>query len=141
VFGFWFILSFHALGMGLLVGASSVIGLRVLGVARSLPLPTLRRFYPIVWAGFWIQTISGVLLLIGYPTKSFMTPVFYAKIAFIAAAMVVMLKLKKGLPSTLGDTALMPQARMLASWALVLWFGAITAGRMIAYTAKYIVYP
>jgi hypothetical protein len=141
VFGFWFILTFHAFGMGLLVGASSVIGLRVLGVGPVLPLPTLKRFYPIVWAGFWIQVISGVLLLIAYPTKSFMTPVFYAKLAFIAAAMVVMVRLKKELPSTFSETAALPQVRLLASWALVLWFGAITAGRMIAYTAKYIVYP
>lgn len=141
MFGFWLIISFHALGMALLVGASTVIGLRVLGVATDLPLPTLKRLYPIIWAGFWIQIGSGALLLIGYPTKSLMTPVFYAKLAFFAAAMVVMVRLKKQLPSTLSETAPFPRLRPLARWGLVLWFGTITAGRLIAYTAKYIVYP
>ena len=41
-FAFWFILSFHAIGMGLLVGASLVIDLRILGVARELPLGPLQ---------------------------------------------------------------------------------------------------
>ena len=63
LFGFWFILSFHALGMALLVGASTVIALRILGVARDVPLSTLRRLYPLIWAGFWVQIVSGVLLI------------------------------------------------------------------------------
>lgn len=115
--------------MALLVGASAVIALRILGVARDLPLETLRRFYPAVWAGFWLQVVSGVLLLIGYPTKSLTTPAFYLKLACIAAAMVVMLRLRDR------------WTRALASWSLALWLGAITAGRLIAYTARYVTYP
>ena len=141
IFGFWFIISFHALGMSLLVGASVVIALRLLGVARELPLPILNRLYPIVWTGFWIQIVSGVLLLIGYPTKSLTAPVFYTKLAFIAAAMVVMVRLRKNLPSGIDDAPVAAAMRSLAGWSLALWFGAITAGRLIAYTAKYATYP
>ena len=141
IFGFWFVISLHALGMAVLVGACVVIALRLLGVARDLPLPTLKRMYPIVWTGFWIQFVSGVLLLIAYPTKSLTAPVFYAKLGFIAAAMVVMVTLQKTLPSGVTDEPVAPRTRTLASWSLVLWFGAITAGRLIAYTAKYNTYP
>jgi hypothetical protein len=140
IFGFWFILSFHALGMALLVGASVVIGLRLLGVGRDLPVSALKRLYPIVWTGFWIQLVSGILLLIGYPTKSLMTPVFYAKIGFIAVAMVVMVRLQKKIPAAVADEPTMASLRSLASWSLALWFAAITAGRLIAYTAKQITY-
>ena len=141
LFGFWFIISVHAIGMALLVGASAVIDLRILGVAKDLPLSMLKRLYPIIWAGFWIQVVSGVVLLIGYPTKSLMTPAFYIKIALIAAAMVVMVRLDRKLPSSLTEAPLFAQARPLAVWSGVLWFGAITAGRLIAYTAKYVTYP
>jgi hypothetical protein len=141
VFGFWFILSWHALGMAVLVGASAVIALRILGVARDVPLSTLRRLYPLIWAGFWVQVASGVLLLFGYPTKSLTTPAFYIKLAFIAAAMVLMVRIKNLLPPASGDTAAVVHVRPLAVWSLMLWFGAITAGRFIAYTAKYITYP
>jgi hypothetical protein len=141
IFGMWFILSFHALGMALLVGASLIVALRVLGIARDLPLPFLRRLYPLLWAGFWIQIVSGVLLFIGYPTKSFMTPAFWVKLAFIAAAMVVVVRLGRKVPGEGTPALAIPGMRSLASWTLVLWFGAITAGRLIAYTAKYITYP
>ena len=131
IFGFWFIISVHAVGMGLLVGASVIVALRMLGVAPDLPLPVLKRLYPALWVGFWFQVVSGVVLFIGYPTKSFMTPAFWVKLVCIAAAMVVMVRLDR--KAFVG--------RPLAIWSLVLWFGAITSGRLIAYTARYITYP
>ena len=42
---FWAILSIHALGMAMLVGASTIISLRILGVAPNLPIAPLRRLY------------------------------------------------------------------------------------------------
>src|SRR5262245_64935971 len=53
-FAFWFIISVHAVGMGLAVGASTVIALRILGVAKDLPVAPLKGLYPIMWGGFWI---------------------------------------------------------------------------------------
>ena len=141
LFGYWFILSWHAIGMGLLVGASALIDLRLLGAARELPLSSLRKLYPIFWAGFWIQMATGIVLLIGYPTKSLMTPAFYVKLAFIAAATVVMVRLRHRLPSSPNENPGFTQGTQFAIWSLVLWFGAITAGRLIAYTAEFSTYP
>ena len=140
LFGFWFILSLHAVGMAMLVGGSAIVALRLLGTATDLPLASLTRFYPLIWTGFWVQIGSGVLLLIGYPTKSLTTPAFYVKLACIAAGMVVMTRIGRRLSSAADGGAAMP-GRPLAVWSLVLWFGAITAGRFIAYTAEYITYP
>jgi len=72
-FAYWFILSLHAVGMALLVGASAVIDLRILGVARDLPLAPLKGLYNLIWAGFWIQVVSGALLLVAYPTRIFIS--------------------------------------------------------------------
>lgn len=141
-FAFWFILSFHALGMGLLVGASVVIDLRLLGVAKDLPLAPLKGLYRIIWIGFWIQVASGSLLLIAYPTKAFTNPDFYLKLTLIGLAVAVMQKLKTRVFSdaSLSNSDMMMKGRSLATWSLVLWAGAVTAGRMLAYTYNYLKY-
>ena len=79
--------------MGVLVGASTVLDLRLLGVARDLPITPLKRLYPIMWLGFWMQVASGVLLMIAFPTKALTNPVFYTKLILIAFAMTMMVKL------------------------------------------------
>src|SRR5690606_2186296 len=47
----------------------------------------MRRFFPAAWIGFTIALVSGVLLLLAYPTKALTDPVFYLKLALIAAAL------------------------------------------------------
>src|SRR5436190_23889454 len=91
---FWAIISIHAIGMASLVGASTVIALRLLGVAPDLPLAPLERLYRFIWVGFWIQVVTGILLLIGYPTKSLTNWDFYLKIVLIAVGMIVMQRLR-----------------------------------------------
>ena len=127
--------------MALLVGTSTVIDLRLLGVARALPLGPLKRLYPIIWTGFWLQAVSGLVLLAAYPTKSLTSPAFYIKLALIAAAMVVMVRVERRLPSGDGEAPELARGSQLALWSLVLWFGAIAAGRLITYTAAYSIYP
>ena len=136
VFSFWFILSVHAIGMGLLVGASVLIGLRILGLAPDLPLAPLERFYRFIWVGFWIQVVSGILLLIGYPTKSLTNPLFYVKLTLIGLAMASMQMLRNRVfaDSSLSEAAMMAKGRVFAVSSLIFWVGAITAGRLLAYT-------
>ena len=82
------ILALHAIGMGFAAGLSTAIDLRILGVAPAVPLTEMRRLLPILWGGFWLNAASGILLLIGYPTKALTNPVFYLKLTLIAVAMV-----------------------------------------------------
>ena len=49
----------------------------------------MKRFLPVMWFGFWLNAISGVALLIAYPTKALTNPVFYLKLVLIALAMVL----------------------------------------------------
>jgi len=140
---FWAILTIHALGMAMLVGASTVIDLRLLGFASNLPIAPLRRLYGVIWAGFWIQVISGVLLVIGYPTKSFTNFDFYIKLILIALGMVATLRLKKRVFSdpNMSESDMMANGKMLALWSLLFWLGAVTSARMLAYTYTNISYP
>jgi hypothetical protein len=136
LFAYWFILSFHAVGMGMLVGASTIIDLRILGVARDLPLMPLKNLYRIIWSGFWIQVVSGALLLISYPIKSLTNPDFYIKILLIGFAVAVMHTIRNRVfsDSNLTESDMMQRGRRLALIALILWVSAVTAGRLLAYT-------
>ena len=142
LFGFWFFLSWHAIGMVLLVGASTVVGLRVLGVARDLPLAPLTSLYRYMWIGFWIQIVSGTVLLYAYPTKILTNLDFYLKLIFIAIAVYLMQRLKsRVLNDPRMSETVMSSGRAIAVAVLICWVGAISAGRVLAYTYTYLSYP
>jgi hypothetical protein len=136
MFAFPGILALHAIGMGLAAGLSAALDLRILGVAPGVPLVEFKRFQPILWLGFWVNAVSGVLLLIGYPTKALTNPVFYLKLLLIAAGMVLLVRIgRQAFDERLAaETASSPRLRRLAIISLVCWTSAITAGRLLAYT-------
>ena len=134
LFAFPGILALHAIGMGFAAGLSAAIDLRVLGVGRAVPMAEMRRLLPILWAGFWLNAASGVLLLIGYPTKALTNPVFYLKLAFIAIAMVLVKRIGRELLTEADTGRADAGLRRQALVSLACWAGAVTAGRLLAYT-------
>ena len=136
VFAFPAILSLHTIGMGLVAGLNAAIDLRILGFAPRVPLMEMKRFFPLVWIAFWVNTASGVVLLIGYPTKALTNPVFYSKLLFIALGLAVLMLLKRHVfrDPRLDENPVPRKGRMLAVASLACWTGAITAGRLLAYT-------
>jgi hypothetical protein len=129
------ILFMHTVGLGFLVGLNVAIDLRILGVAPKLPLGPFERFYRIMWAAFWINTLSGTALLIADATTKLTNRVFYIKMGCILFAVISMVLIRRRVfrDPGLDRGALAPSARALAVASLVLWAGAITAGRLMAY--------
>jgi hypothetical protein len=139
IFAFPGILTFHAIGMGFAVGLNAALDLRILGIAPAVPLSEMRRFVPVLWFGFWMNAISGVLLLIGYPTKALTNPVFYLKLTLIAIGMVLFVKISRRVfgeqdRERASASSSSQPVRRLAIISLICWTGAITAGRFLAYT-------
>src|SRR5206468_4437851 len=66
VFGFYFILTFHTVGFALMVGPNAAMDLRLLGVAREIPLPSLRSWFNLMWLGLGINVASGIFLVLAY---------------------------------------------------------------------------
>lgn len=130
LFAFPGILALHAIGMGFAAGLSAAIDFRILGIAPAVPLGEMRRLLPVLWAGFWLNAASGVLLLIGYPTKALTNPVFYLKLFLIGVAMTLVVRIGRAL----ADDAPARGLRGLAIASLLCWAGAVTAGRLLAYT-------
>ena len=133
---FPFVLILHTVGLAFLVGANVAINARILGMARGVPLLSMRRYYRAMWAGFWVNAFSGVLLLIAYPTKALTNPVFYLKLLMIAVALVVAGAIRRQIAAA-PVPAGMPAPRhlkVLAIACLACWVISITAGRFLAYT-------
>jgi hypothetical protein len=141
-FGFYFILVFHTIGLALVVGPNTAIDLRLLGVARGIPLPPLKNWFSIMWLGFAMNVASGIFLVLAYPTKAFTNPDFYIKLTLIGLAIWILYRIKKQIfdEPRLEEAAVPAKGRMLAVWSLILWFAVITAGRLLAYTCSYLVY-
>ena len=132
------ILVVHSLGMGLMAGIGAASGLRVLGVARGVPMPLLRHFVPLLWCGFLASLLSGLLLLAAYPAKGLTNPLFYAKLTLLSAAMwltlhVLRMHLSVGQYAT-NTSPPIPLATALAVMSLLLWAGVIAGGGFLAYT-------
>jgi hypothetical protein len=142
-FAFYFILLFHTFGLALLVGANAVVDLRLLGVARAIPIAPLKRLFRVMWIGFGMNAITGLLLVFAYPTKALTNWDFYAKLTLIGFAIWVMQKLNRQVfqDSSLSEADMIARGATLAKFSIFLWFGAITAGRLLAYTYKYLTFP
>src|SRR6266852_4327269 len=132
------ILTVHVLGTGFLAGTSSAIALRILGVARQVPLGLLEAFYPILWVALAANVVSGTLLLIGYPYKAFTNPLYYVKLMLIALAIYLVLKIRNEVlrnpQGNKPEAAMWKRAKVLAGLSLACWMGVIAAGRFLAYT-------
>jgi hypothetical protein len=134
IFAYTTVLSLHVIGLGTVVGFNYVIGLRVLGKLRGIPLGVLKDFYPVIWFGFIINAVSGVLLYIAAAVEMSEMIAFWAKMAIVLAGMVVSLRLRKlHLLSPPASGEMPDGARKLAWTSLVLWGLAIIVGRLTGY--------
>jgi hypothetical protein len=86
-----------------------------------------------MWIGLWVNVVTGVVLVIAYPTKALTNPVFYLKLALIAVALVI---LRTVLRRIRASATISGSTKVLAGLSLILWAGAITAGRLLAYTCS-----
>ena len=135
VWGYPTILFLHTVGLGFLVGLSGAMALRILGVASRLPLAPFAKFYPLMWIGFWVNAISGILLLMADATTKAINPMFYLKVGLTLVACLVLMRLRGHFfnDPMLDQKPVSGQGRAMAAISLLCWAGAITAGRLMAY--------
>src|ERR1051325_10180110 len=135
IFGYPFILFLHTVGLGLLAGLSASVDLRILGFAPRMPLGPMERFFPLMWTGFWINAVSGLILLAAEATTKAVSGVFWLKLGLIALAVIDQKLIRKQVfrDPLLDKRPVNTVGRALALLSLALWLGAITAGRLMAY--------
>ena len=135
VWAFPTFLFLHTLGMSMVAGGSAAIDLVLLGFWPKTPVKPLERLYPLIWWGFWINTITGLVMLLADATSKLTNYDFGIKMAFVFAGVWVLYAMRK---KVFGDPELdkgpLPGSAKRWAWAsLICWFGAITAGRLLAY--------
>jgi hypothetical protein len=134
IWGYPMILTLHTVGLALLVGANTVLDLRLLGFATRLPLEELSRAFRVMWLGFWLNAVSGVMLFVADATTRGTSRLFIGKLFLVGFGVLVIMAIRR---QVFGVTPARPRvgptAKLLAATSLVVWIAAITAGRLMAY--------
>jgi hypothetical protein len=130
---------FHLLGIALFGGMVLVTDLRLLGwvMRRQLVSDIVEQFRPWKQAGFWLVTITGLLLAWAEPLKLYRSPSFWVKMALLVLVGVHALVFRAGVyaqPEKLNETVT-ARAKLAAALSLFLWAGLIVSGRLIGYDA------
>jgi len=127
----------HTLGMAMVVGALGLINLRILGYKSELPILGTQKLLPLAWIGFTLNLISGLTLFTSDAQHFWGSYTFRIKIVLIIlgginAAILSNRMFRVPAP---GAAAVVPTSgtKWIAASSLVFWFGAICAGRLIAY--------
>jgi hypothetical protein len=135
LFAFSGILLMHTIGMGFVVGINACIDLRILGFAPAVRISGMTKFLPVLWLGFWINAITGVILVGVDAVHKLENWDFYVKLAFIALALINlrMMRIQVFEDPAVDKAPPSAKAKWLAVTSLFFWLGAITAGRLLAY--------
>ena len=134
------VLFLHTVGMGFVAGISALIDLRLLGCASEVPLTGVKKVLPFMWAGFWLNLATGLVLFMLDATTKSISPVFWTKLVFIGLAVWMALNQRKIFSDPLADKRPIDMNGKIMAFASILcWMGAITAGRLLAYVGPGVV--
>ena len=136
----------HFLGLGLLVGTVGVLDLRLLGMAKGLPLAAVQRLVPWGIAGFVLNLLTGLVFLAGAPYQYLYNFAFQMKVLFMLAAGANMLVFYGAgtwpRTQTVGAGQPVPwAARIAGGISLFLWIGVMYWGRMLTFFRPPFVVP
>ena len=128
------VLTLHTMGMAVLVGASWVLDLRLLGISRNIPLSAFRWVFRAVAVGLIVNIVTGVLLFAQRATSLGTAIPFLIKMGLVIASVATLVPLRSLVFHSDADQCeVSGRARLLAIASILAWSGAITAGRLLAY--------
>lgn len=129
--------SMHFIGLSLFVGTIFLFDLRLLGMARRIPIGALHRLVPWGLLGFGISMISGMSFLMTEPDQYVYNPAFHFKILFMAAAgfnATAFYLTSYRRTTARGASAEAPRStKFIAAVSLLLWTSVIVAGRLLTF--------
>lgn len=128
------VLTLHTMGMAVLVGASWVLDLRLLGISRKIPLSAFRWVFPAITIGLIVNLLTGLLLFAQRATTWGTSIPFLIKICLVIASVVTLVPIRSLVVHGDADQRTVNgRTRLLAIASILAWSGAITAGRLLAY--------
>ena len=129
--------SVHFLGLCLLVGAIGSFDLRLLGVARRVPIAAMHRLIPWGILGFALNVTTGLLFVLTEPDQYIYNPSFHLKVVFLAVAGInASLFYVTSYRQVFGTSPSLDaprRAKMIALVSLTAWMTVIVCGRMLTF--------
>lgn len=127
----------HFIGLCLLVGALTVVDLRLLGMARGISLLAIEKFVRWALIGFVMNLVTGIAFFFADPYRYFPNLSFRIKVVLIILAGINLMWYKFSVSKKLHQLGDQYQAgtvaKVTAALSLLLWVGIIFFGRMIPY--------
>ena len=135
IWAFPMILFVHTFGMSIVAGGSAMLDLIVLGFWPAAPVKPFGRMFPVLYAGFGVNAVTGTMLLLGDAKAKLSTPDFYIKMVLVFAGLYVLIRMRRKIfeDPQIDRVPLSANSKMMAWASLACWFGAIIAGRLLAY--------
>jgi hypothetical protein len=142
IWSFPTILFLHTFGMAIVAGGSAMLSLMILGFWPAVPMKPFGRIFPWLWVAFGVNAVTGTLMLVADATAKLTSLDFYIKMVLVFVGLYLLIRMRRQLFDNpkLDDVPRSGSAKVLAWASLACWFGAITAGRLLAYvgpTAKH----
>jgi hypothetical protein len=129
--------SLHFLGLCILIGTVGTFDLRLLGVAKRVPIASVHRLIPWGLAGFALNVTTGAMFLMTDPDQYIFNPSFQLKMTFLAVAglnagtfYLTSYRQVFGASPSLDAPR---RAKVIAAISLCMWVGIIICGRMITF--------
>lgn len=137
LWGYPIMLALHVVGLAIVVGIFVMRDLRLLGFFQGISYASLKSLQNLGWSGFVINATSGVFLFSSQATTFIESTPFLLKISmiFLAAvcAAIIQNKMRDDAVQWDSNGKVAGSVRVLAMLSILLWTGAIIAGRLIAY--------
>jgi hypothetical protein len=129
----------HLFGIVSLVGATSALDLRLIGLTmKGEPVSKIAgRLLPWAWAGLTIQVVTGFCLFASEATRCFDNKAFRIKMVMLVLAGLNALIFHQTVYRRVASWDEAPATPLGAKFAgccsILLWFGIVAAGRWIAF--------
>jgi hypothetical protein len=132
----------HFFGMSILIGTVGIVDLRILGVAKGIPIHVLERFIPLGVIAFIVNATTGFIFIAGNPVGG---PMEYLTNLSLGLKMLTVLiagvnllifyvaGVEKALKAVPADGNAPGGAKVIAAVSLTSWIFVIIFGRFIMY--------
>jgi hypothetical protein len=130
-------LTIHAFGVATVVGLMAIIGLRLMGMFRTIPYTALNKLVPYIWIAVAAQFFSGFTLWMSKPVQYLADGMFEVKFTLVIVACIVMgyfsgtLRREAAGWEAAGKAS--PRGVKLGAASCVLWAAVTIGGRLTAY--------
>lgn len=134
--GFPTLIALHSVGMGVAVGLSLMVALRLNRTFIDFRAELLPKFMGVAVWGFLLNLVTGLALFVSRGQEYITAFVFLLKIMLVAVGAVILFWLRRRFTQTTPTSDVLAADGLARGWSIVCaatWVGAVVSGRLIAY--------